>query len=89
MREEDFFNKVRNLSEKKKYGGLVYKNSMSPNLPEEKYASYNNPMNEPQLIIQPIMVPTLVSGSSGSNSSIIFAVPRVNSTNKSKQLMRS
>jgi murein DD-endopeptidase MepM/ murein hydrolase activator NlpD len=89
MREEDFFNKVRNLSEKKKYGGLVYKNSMSPNLPEEKYASYNNPMNEPQLIIQPIMVPTLVSGSSGSNSSIIFAVPRVNSTNNSKQLMRS
>jgi murein DD-endopeptidase MepM/ murein hydrolase activator NlpD len=88
MREEDFFNKVRNLSEKKKYGGLVYKNSMSPNLPEEKYASYNNPMNEPQLIIQPIMVPTLVSGSSGSNSSIIFAVPRVNSTNNSKQLMR-
>jgi murein DD-endopeptidase MepM/ murein hydrolase activator NlpD len=89
MREEDFLNKVRNLSEKKKYGGLVYKNSMSPNLPEEKYASYNNPMNEPQLIIQPIMVPTLVSGSSGSNPSIIFAVPRVNSTNKSKQLMRS
>jgi hypothetical protein len=89
IKEEDFLNRVRNLSEKKKYGGLVYKNSMSPNLPEEKYASYNNPMNEPQLIIQPIMVPTLVSGSSGSNSSIIFAVPRVNSTNNSKQLMRS
>jgi murein DD-endopeptidase MepM/ murein hydrolase activator NlpD len=73
----------------KKYGGLVYKNGTSPTLPEEKYASYNDPGISARLAIQPIIVQTPVPVSSGSNSPILFAVPVVNSSVNSQKLMRS
>jgi murein DD-endopeptidase MepM/ murein hydrolase activator NlpD len=80
---------TRRKLQKKKYGGVVYENSRKPMMPAEKYASYNDPMNTPQLVIQPIVIQTPVPVSSGSNSSIAFAIPKVNSTGKSKKLMRN
>jgi hypothetical protein len=87
--KEEFLNRVKNSTQKKKYGGLVYKNANTQTLPVEKYASYNDPMSSPQLIIQPIIVQTPISIKSTPNSTIIFSTPNVNSTDNSTQLMRS
>jgi murein DD-endopeptidase MepM/ murein hydrolase activator NlpD len=89
MEEKEFLEKAKRVLERKKYGGLVYKNGTSPTLPEEKYASYNDPGISARLAIQPIIVQTPVPVSSGSNSPILFAVPVVNSSVNSQKLMRS
>ena len=87
--KEEFLNKIGNSVQKKKYGGLVYKNANTQTLPVEKYASYNDPMSSPQLLIQPIIVQTPIPIKSTPNSTIIFSTPNVNSTDNSTQLMRS
>lgn len=79
---------TRRQIQKKKYGGLVYSNASRPVLPEEKYASYNDPMMSTQLVIQPIIVQNVVPVQD-SKQTIIFAPPRVNSSGKSKKLMRN
>lgn len=87
--KEEFLNKIGNSVQKKKYGGLVYKNANTQTLPIQKYASYNDPMSSPQLLIQPIIVQTPIPIKSTSNSTIIFSTPNVNSLDNSTQLMRS
>jgi hypothetical protein len=79
---------TRRQIQKKKYGGLVYSNASRPTLPEEKYASYNDPTMSTQLVIQPIIVQNIIPFQD-SKQTIIFAPPVVNSTGKSKELMRS
>jgi hypothetical protein len=73
---------------RRKYGGLVYKNGTSPILPEEKYASYNDPSSQMTIAIQPIIIQTPIPVSSGSKSSITFSLPSVNSNNNAQHLMR-
>jgi murein DD-endopeptidase MepM/ murein hydrolase activator NlpD len=88
MSAKEFLDKVRANVTRKKYGGLVYSNASRPTLPEEKYASYNDPAISTQLVIQPIIVQNVIPFQD-SKQTIIFAPPVVNSTGKSKELMRS
>jgi murein DD-endopeptidase MepM/ murein hydrolase activator NlpD len=80
--------KIDSMYVTRKYGGLVYKNGTSPILPEEKYASYNDPSSQMTIAIQPIIIQTPIPVSSGSKSSITFSLPSVNSNNNAQHLMR-
>lgn len=77
-------------STKKKYGGLVYKPGTTPILPEQKYASYNDPFNNGIIAIQPIYIqqPVPVPVGGGSGGMIAFATPKVNNIDNYQQLMR-
>jgi hypothetical protein len=82
--------KSTNLSQavRRKYGGLVYKNG-SPIIPEEKYASYNNPTSQIAMAIQPIIIEKPIPVSIGSGSIIAFAPPSVSPNYKSQSLSRA
>ena len=75
---------------KKKYGGLVYKPGTTPVLPEQKYASYNDPFNNGIIAIQPIYIqqPVPVPVGGGSGGMIAFSTPKVNNMDNYQQLMR-
>ena len=74
---------------KKKYGGLVYSRGSDPQLPPDKYASYNDPSMTSTILIQPIIKSKIVPIETGSNSPIMFAAPNVNSSSSNFELMRS
>lgn len=75
---------------KKKYGGLVYKPGTTPVLPEQKYASYNDPFNNGIIAIQPIYIqqPVPIPVGGGSGGMIAFSTPKVNNMDNYQQLMR-
>ncbi len=84
-------NPIRSNTPKKKYGGLVYKPGTSPVLPEEKYASYEDPMERGIVAIQPIYISQPVPvpvGGSGGGGVIAFSLPKVNNMDNYQQLMR-
>jgi muramidase (phage lysozyme) len=55
----------------------------SPILPEEKYASYNNPTSQIAMAIQPIIIEKPIPVSTSSGSVIAFAPPSVSPNYKS------
>ena len=80
---------VSQSTPKKKYGGLVYSRGSDPQLPPDKYVSYNDPSMTSTILIQPIIKSKIVPIETGSNSPIMFAAPNVNSSSSNFELMRS
>lgn len=60
----------------------------SPILPEQKYASYNDPTSQIAMAIQPIIIEKPIPVSTGSGSIIAFAPPSI-SNDKSQSLSRA